>query len=139
MVVALILGFLVSNVRPHHRFVEPDGGDKITAGPEVLAGEVSAPAAVFPGDLDGALALEVAHHVRNGVLRGEADAQVDVIRHQMPLDNSGSLVSSKFVQDLAEVPSQGAEDLFLPSFRDKDHMVLTVPPRVTQTLVLFHG
>ncbi len=138
MLVALVLGFLVSNVRPHHRLVETDGGDVIAAGPEVLAGEIAASPTVFSCDLDGAFALEVAHDVGNGVLRRDAEAHVDVIWHEMPLDDLRFLVPGEFVQDFAEMPSKRAENALLPPFRDKNHMIFAVPSGMAQALVLFH-
>lgn len=105
LVVAFILGLLASDVRPHHHLVEPDSGDEITAGPKVLAGEIALPATVFPGNLNGALVLEVAHDIRDGVLGRDADAHVGVICHEMLLNDFGFLVLGYFVQHLTELPS----------------------------------
>jgi hypothetical protein len=64
--------------------LEPDGGHGITAGPEMLAREVPFFAAQS-GNRNGTFPLEKPDHGSHRVLRGNGDAHVHMVRHEVPL------------------------------------------------------
>lgn len=138
MVVALVLLFLISDVRAHYLLVQSYRGDKVTSGPEVLAREIPLSAPKLARNLDRAFALDVPDHVRHRVFRRDAQAHVNVIAHQMPLHDLRRLVLDQLVEQLPKVPTQHTEDPLLPSLRNENHVVLAVPSRVTQALILIH-
>lgn len=88
LVIALVLGFLGSDVRPHDRLIKPNGGNEIAPGSEVSTGKIAATTTVLASDLDGARALEITHDVEDSVLGRNADAYVDMICHRVSLENS---------------------------------------------------
>jgi hypothetical protein len=57
----------------------------------------------------------------------------------MALDNFRLPMPSQFMEDLAEMLAKRPKDALLAPLRDEHNMVLTVPSRMTQTLVLFHA
>jgi hypothetical protein len=68
-----------------------------------------------------------------------------VIRHQMPFNHDRLLMLCQLPKmlcqlpkNLPQLPPQRPEDLLLSPLRDKHNVVLAVPPRVTQALILFH-
>ena len=105
---------------------EPDGGYCITAGPEMLAGEVSFFTSQA-GNRDRTLPFQKPDHGRYRVLRGDRDAHVHMVRHQVSFDNLALLLPSQRVEDRTQFPTCLAEDRFSPSFGYEHNMVLAVP------------
>src|SRR6476620_2840037 len=68
---------------PYHSFVSTDRRYKISPSPEVLAREIALPLAINTGQMDGALAFDIADHLRDRIFRRDRDHHVNVIRHQM--------------------------------------------------------
>jgi hypothetical protein len=56
----------------------------------------------------------------------------------MPFDNFRLLVGRQLVKYFSKLAPQRAENPFLPSLRDEHHVILAVPSRVAQALILFH-
>ena len=61
-----------------------------------------------------------------------------MVRHQVPLYYLRLLLHRKLVKYLPKMPSQYPEYPLFTFLRDEHYVVLTIPPRVAQTLVLFH-
>ena len=138
LIVALVLGFLVPDIGPYHVLVEPNGRNEITARPKMLSREIAFSTAEFARDLNRALALEVAHHIGNRLLRRDADANVDVIPHQVAFHDLRLLVPGEVVKYCPEVAAQRPENALLPAFRYEHHVIFAVPSSMAQALVLFH-
>src|SRR3954451_16507349 len=92
----------------------------------------------LPMDTDGALALQEADRVRHAVLGRDAQAQVDVVRHRMPLHQLDPSLTAQLSQDHPDLtPKPSVEDL--PAVLRYDHdVVLAVPPHMGQVLPLVH-
>src|SRR6185312_1847974 len=80
-----ILGLLLADVFPDHRFVSTDGRDEVAPSPEVLPYEVALPLSIDLRQVDSALALDVPDHLRHRILGWNRYHHVTMIRHQMPL------------------------------------------------------
>jgi hypothetical protein len=65
---------------------EPDGRYRITAGPNMLAAKTALPAAEA-SDGDRTLPLQKSDHRRDRMLGRNRDAHVDMVRHEVPLDD----------------------------------------------------
>jgi hypothetical protein len=138
LVVTFILGFLVTDVGPNHRLIQPHRRYKIPTGPEVLAGKIELPATNPPRHLYRTLALYITHYVRHRILRWNADTHVYMIRHQMTFDYPGLLLHCQLVKYFSQFPAQCPEYPLFSTLGDKYNVVLTIPCRVGKTLVVFH-
>ena len=87
---------------------KPDGRYRVTAGPEMLAREVSFLTA-HPGDRDGALPFQKPDHRSDRVLRWNRDAHVHVVRHQVPFDDLAVLLLGQRVEYRTQLPARLAE------------------------------
>jgi len=57
-------------------------------------------------DADRQLALQKTYRVRHTSLRRNAQAQMDVVGHRVPLDDLHSLLLAQLAQDLPDLPAQ---------------------------------
>ena len=105
----------------------------------MLAAEVSFPPGKLPGDVDRALALDVADDVRDGIVRRYAHTHMHMLRHHMSLNDLRFFVPGQLMENLPEMAAQLAENSLPASFWDDNDVVLTVPARVAQSLVLFQA
>ena len=83
----LILFLLLLDVGSDHLLVQAHGGEKVPSGSELLSCKVPISPHEPACDRNRALPLDVAHHVCHGVLWRDADADVNVVTHQMPFQN----------------------------------------------------
>lgn len=103
---ALMLLFLLLDVGADHGLVAADRRDEVAPGPEVLP-DAGAPAlAVYPCEMDGALALDVSDHLRDGVFGRDGDHHVHVIGQEMPLLDPALLLLRQGAEHLAEMRTQ---------------------------------
>ncbi len=93
---------------------------------EMLARKVPLFAAQ-PGDGNRALPFQKSDHRCDRMLRGNRDAHVHLVRHQVPLNDLALLLPSQRVKDRAQLPARLAEDGFAPPFRHEHNLVLAVP------------
>jgi hypothetical protein len=135
LVVAFILVLVVPDVRPDHRFIKPHRPDIVPSGPEYLARKVPLSTSEAPRYCNRALAFDIAHPIRNRILRRNANAHVHMVRPQVPFYYLRLLLHRKLVKYLPKMPSQYPEYPLFAFLRDEHYMVLTIPPRVAQTLV----
>src|SRR3954453_23552738 len=89
-------------------------------------------------DPHGALSLQEADRMRHAILGRDAQAQVDVVGHRMPLHQLDPSLTAQLPQDHADLtPKPPVEDL--PAVFRYDHdVVLAVPPHMGQVLPLVH-
>src|SRR5690242_16173038 len=104
----------------------------------MLTGEIPLPLPVDPGHVDGALALDVADHLRHRIFRRYRDHHVHVVRHQVAFLDPALLLRRQTAQDLAEMRSKLAEQGFAATFRDEHDMVFALPPGMAWALELVH-
>ena len=118
--------FLFADVLADLLQFEPNGGHRITAGPEVLASEVSflTPQA---SNRDGTLPLQETDHRSNRVLRGNRDAHVYVVRHQMPFDNLAFFLPCQRMENWSQLPTCLPEKRLASSLGHKHDVILAVP------------
>jgi hypothetical protein len=57
----------------------------------------------------------------------------------MTLDDFRLTMPSQLMEDIAEMLAKRPKDALLAPFSNEDDVVLTIPPRVAQTWVLFHA
>ena len=105
-----IRGILLADVCADLLQFEPDGRYSVTTGPEMLSGEVS----LFTGqagDSDRTLAFQKSDHRRHRVLRWNRDAHVNMVWHQVPLDDLALLLFGKRMEDCAQLTRLAKDDL----------------------------
>src|SRR3981081_4352397 len=106
-----IRGILLADVGADLLQFEPDGRYGVTASPEMLAREVS----LLSGhtrDSDGTLAFQKSDHRRHRVLWWNRDAHVNVVWHQVPLNDLALLLFGQRVEDCTQLPARLAKDGF---------------------------
>src|SRR5262249_17184817 len=136
---SLVLLLLIADVLADEGFIPPHRRHEVPAGPEVLADEIALPLAECPGDVDGALSLDVPDHVRDRILRRNRQQHVNVIDHQVPFLDTTLLLLRKRPEDRAEFPLDRAVDRAATTLRDEHDVILAIPLRMTEALVLLHG
>jgi hypothetical protein len=80
-----VLRLLRLNVAPHGLLIVADRRHKIPPGPEVFPHKIPLPPPIRPGNMNGALALQLPYHLRHRILGGNRQHHVHVIGLQMPL------------------------------------------------------
>jgi hypothetical protein len=105
---------------------KPDRGNGITAGPELLAREISILAAQ-PGNRDRALSFEKTDHRGHGVFRWNRDAHMYMVWHQMTFHNLAFLLPCQRVEDRTQLPSRLPKDGLPASLGHEYYVVLAVP------------
>jgi hypothetical protein len=81
-------------------------------------------------DSDRALAFQKSDHRRHRVLRWNRDAHVNMVWHQVPLDDLTLILFGQGVEDWAQLPPRLAEDCLPSSFGHEHNVVLAVPFRM---------
>jgi hypothetical protein len=129
-----IRGILLADVGADLLQFEPDGRYGVTAGSEVFTREVS----FFTGQArhcDGTFAFQKPDHGRHRVLGWNGDAHVNMVWHQVPLDNLTFLLLGEGVENCARLPTLFAKDGFPAPFGHEHNVVLAVPFRMGQALI----
>lgn len=131
LVQSLIFLFLMSDIGSYHFFIMPYSGYKISTRPEMLTNKVSSSFSVNSRYIDRTFTLDESNHLKNSLFRRNADQHVNMIHHQMPFLYSALLLFRQLVKHLPQVRLWLAIQHLPSTLRDKHHMVLTLPPRVT--------
>lgn len=97
----------------------------------MLSNEVTFALAINPGQMDGALALDVTDSLRNSQFWRNRNHHVYVIRHEMLLHDLSAFLCRKLTKHIAQMPSQRRIQGLAPTFRDKNNVEFAVPNRVT--------
>jgi len=122
-----VFAFLLLDVLPDSLFVSAYGGHEVSSGPEAEASEVLFSPKERPCNVDGALAFDVANHLSNRVLRWNRDEHVNMVGHEVTLQNVAFPLPSQFPEDLAQIPPKLLEEGFPSVLWNPYHMVLAVP------------
>src|SRR5487761_794099 len=86
----------------------PDRGNGVPTSPQVLADEIPFPA-IQSGHSDGALPFQKPDHRSHRVLGGNCDADMHMVRYQMPFENLALLLPGQSVNNLTRSPAHLAE------------------------------
>lgn len=134
----LIFLLLVTNVGSDHLLIQAHGGHKVPSRPEVLSREIPGLAHEPPRNRNRALALEKTNHVRYSILGRNAQADVYMIRHQVPFHNLALLLLGQLMENLSKMFPYHPKNRLLPELRNEDYVILAVPPCVGEALVRSH-
>src|SRR6516225_6108271 len=93
---------LVADVLANVLQFEPDGRNRVSTGPEVLAREVPLPTAQSSHS-NRTLPLQEPDHRSHRVLRRNRNAHMHMVRPQMPFDNLALFLPGQSVEDLPQV------------------------------------
>ena len=127
LVYPLVFFLLALDVLAHCRLIAPHRGHEVPAGPKVLARVVLPSPEVRPRDVDRALPLHVAHHLRDRVLRRDRHQHVHVVGHQVAFLHATRLLLRKPPEHSPEVFSQLSVQRLASVLRDEHHVVLALP------------
>ena len=129
---------LISDVSSDHLLIESNRGHKVTSGPKILTCEIPG----LPGKSscyrNRTLPFNIDNRIRYRLFWQNADANMHVIRHQMPFHNLAFLLCRQLAQYPAKMLTDRSKYHLLSSLRDKYHVIFAIPFRMTKTLVLFH-
>ena len=127
---------LLPDVLRDRGLVQADGGHAVALGPELPVAELVLHVRVPVEYHQRALPLQVAHHAGHAVLRRYRQQHVDVVGHQVPLDDLYPLVLAELPEDLPKVGPYLVVDDFAPILRREHDVVLAHPLRVRQAVGL---
>src|SRR5258707_4789692 len=134
----LVLYLLMTDVLANDRFVPPHRRDEVPSRPQVLTNEVPLLPHEGSSDMNRALPFDVPNGLRHRVLRRNRDQHVHVVSHQVPFLNSAFPLLRKRSKYRPEVPSKFSLEHLSSALLVKDNMVLAIPPRVAEALVVVH-
>ena len=97
----------------------------------MLPHEVAFALAVNPSEMDRALALDEPNDLRDRVFGRDRDHHVDVIDHQMPLQDFTFLLPRQPLEYFAQMRPQPDIERLSPELRDEHDVIFAVPSRVT--------
>ena len=106
--VCSIRSFLVADVLADLFQLEPDGGNGITPGPEMLAREVLF-SATQSGHRDRALPFQKPDNRSHGILRRNRDAHVHMVRLQMPFQNLAFLLPGQSMKNFPKLEADSSK------------------------------
>ena len=127
---------LLPDVLRDRRLVQADGGNVVALGPELPVAELVLHVRVPVEYHQRAFPLQIAHHAGHAVLRRYRQQHVDVVGHQVPLDDLYPLVLAELPEDLPKVGPYLVVDDFAPILRREHDVVLAHPLRVRQAVGL---
>src|SRR5262249_17454159 len=87
---------------------------------------------------DSGFAFQPPYRIRHTILGGNAQTQMHMVRHGMPLDQCDTHLITEFPQNLANVLAERAKDGFLPIFRYDDNVVSAIPPDMALVVPFAH-
>src|SRR5262245_10880611 len=111
------------------RFRTPHRGHCIPARPEAFRITVSLSSAKLSRHSDGTLALDRPNHLGHRRLWRNPDAHVDMVLHHMPFQDGAPPLPGQLTPHRTKKAPDLAIQCFLPSLRDKDHVIFTIPLR----------
>lgn len=81
--------------------------------------------------MDRAFPLDETHHLRNRIFRRNRDQYVNMIRHQMPLQDLALLLARQPVKHFTKMFPELPIQHFPPIFRYEYNVILALPTGVT--------
>src|SRR5205823_3937140 len=138
LVQVLLQLLLVANVLPDLFLVQSDRAHAIATRPELPPEQRPFRSQHLAVDADGALALQVPHRHRDGILGRDADQHVDVVRHGFTFHQFHVLLPAQLPKDRADRFARPTEKLLLAVLWQDHNVVLALPLHVGLTLPIFH-
>src|SRR5919201_1582186 len=111
---AFLLLLLITDVLPDDGLLEANRTHTVSPGPEMPPCAVACPSQVFTMNADGRFPFQSPYRIRHTVLGWNAQAQMHMVGHSMPLDQFDTHLLAEFPQDLADVLTERTKDCFLP-------------------------
>src|SRR6516165_11066757 len=108
-------------------FLKTHRGHRIPARPEAFPMKVSLSSTKLASHGDGTLALDIPNHLGHRILRRNPDEHVDMVLHHMPFQNGAPPLPGQLTQHRTKKAPDLAIQCFLPSLRDKDYVIFTIP------------
>src|SRR3989454_12663803 len=108
-------------------FLKTNRGYRIPARPEAFPIKISLSSTKLARNGDGTLALDIPNHLGHRILRRNSDEHVDMVLHHMPFHDGAPALPSQLTQHRTQKAPDLAIQRFLPSLRDKDHVIFTIP------------
>src|ERR671924_1797010 len=108
-------------------FLKPNRGHRIPSRPEAFPIKVALSSTKLSSHGDGTLALDIPNHLGHRILRRNPDEHVDMILHHMPFQDGAPALPGQLTQHRPKKTPDLAIQRFLPSLRDKDHVIFTLP------------
>ena len=106
---------------PTHRRYE------VASGPEMLASEVFLSSEEVPGNMNGALPLNVANDLGHAVLWWNRDQHVNVVKHHVTFFNAALPLSRQLPKNRDKLFSKLFVECLPATFWDPYDMILAVP------------
>src|SRR5215470_8578165 len=108
-------------------FLKTHRGHRIPSRPEALPIKVSLASSKLSRNGDGTLALDIPNHLSHRILWRNPDEHVDMVLHHMPFQDGTPSLPGQLPQHRTKKAPDLAIQRFLPSLRDKDHVIFTIP------------
>ena len=123
--------FRLADVLANLLQLEPDGGHRVSTGPEMLSRKVPL-LATQSGYSNGTLPFEKPDHRSPRVLGGNRDTHMHMVRHQVPLQNLALFLPGQSVEDFSQLPTRLSKQ-HLASALGASHIMRTFlrPPPFT--------
>src|SRR5262249_56273811 len=135
-----VLIVLLVDVRADLLQLESDRGHRVPPRPEMFPCKFALLPPKRARNRNGALAFQELDHLRPRHLGRNGNTHMDMIGHDMALDNLTLFLARQRMEDGTQVPPNLARQLPPPSFRDKDYMILALPAGMRQALIIvFHS
>src|SRR4029450_11666345 len=136
---ALLLLLLVADIFADDWLIPSDRADARASRPAMPPGAMPLASQKLPMNTDCRLALEPSDRIGPTVCRGNAQTQMHMIRHRMPLHHLDTLVLAEFAQDTSDTPPQLRIQDTLAVLWDKNYVILAIPADVRLALPFSHG
>src|SRR5712691_874200 len=135
---AFLLRLLIADVLPDDCLIEANGTHTVSPRPEMQPCEVAYPPKVFAMNADSGFPFQPPYSIRHTILGWNAQTQMPMVGHGIPLDQFDTHLIAEFPQDLADVLAERAKDCFLPLLRYDDDVVSAIPPDMALVLPFSH-
>src|SRR5215467_9440954 len=100
---------------------------RIPSCPEAFPIKVSLSSPKLASNGNGTLALDIPNHFSHRILRRNPDEHVDMVLHHMPFHDGTASLPGQLAQHRTKKAPNLAIQRLLPSLRDKDHVIFTIP------------
>src|SRR2546430_15131196 len=111
---AFLLLLLIPDVLLDDCLIEANGTHTVSPGPAMQPREVACPPKICAMNADGGFPFQPPHGIRHPILGWNAQTQMHMVGHGMPLDSFNAHVIAECSQDLPNVLAERAKDCFLP-------------------------
>ncbi len=100
--------------------------------------EVACPSQVFAMNAAGRFPFQPPYSIRHTILGWNAQTQMHMVGHGIPLDQFDTHLIAEFPQELADVLTERTKDCLLPLLRYDDDVVSAIPPDMALVVPFAH-